>query len=376
MEKCHSMTKGLEKAGVKTHSIGLSDTLEQREYIEKNFLQDAAYTYEFGSKRKLYQGNNYFTKILNNLYVSSRYSLRLLLYAIRENVSFIIIPTTPIEVTLPTLVIGKIFGINVVTNIMEYLPVMPTYSKRKNILNKWSWKLVLKKSDAFIVISDFLYKKILKLTNKKQMILPAILPEFDSTSNVLEKNIVNRNPIFVYTSSSGYEDLLDFTLDSLAKIKNRGFELVITGNYPESEKLCWVEKISRLELNDKVRFSGFLSGDNLMEILKISDALLIPLLDNDRHKARFPQKVLGYMQLGKPVITTGVGELANYFKDGETMIMDNSVTVNGFSEKIVSVLDCPGKATKIGANGKIYVEDIFNMEAWGHKLKVFLQDIK
>ncbi len=39
------------------------------------------------------------------------------------------------------------------------------------------------------------------------------------------------------------------------------------------------------------------------------------------------------MQLGNPVVTTEVGEIAYYFKDGESVVMDDNVTVEGFSEK-------------------------------------------
>ncbi len=373
-EKCHLMTKGLEIAGVKTHSIGFSDTLEKREYLEEFFLKDTPYSFEYGTKRKLYQGGNYFTKILNNIYMSLRLFLSMLRYVIKEKVSFIIVPAQPIEVTLPTVIIGKIFRINIVTNVMEYYPAMPTYNNKKNLLNKLSWKLIVNKSNAFIVISNFLFDKIREITNKKLMILPAILPEVDDVLDVTVNGIDNNKTLLIYTSSAGYDDLLDFSLEALENIKDKDFEFVITGKYPDNEKLQWVEKISRLGLDDKVKFSGFLSDQNLMEMQRKSDALLIPLVNNDRHKARFPQKVLSYMQLGKPVITTHVGELAHYFKDGDTVVMDKSVTTKGFSEKIVTVLDDPKNSREIGLRGKKHVETYFNTEKWGNELKVFLKN--
>lgn len=366
------MTLGLEQAGVDTYSIGFSDTLEQREYLHDVFQNDNEYAYEHGVKRTLYQGKNYFTKILNNLYMAFSLFIRMFSYVSKEKTSYIIIPTQPIEVTLPSLIIGKIFGVDVISNAMEYYPALPAYNVKKNILIRWSWKLVVKYSDSFIVISDFLLEKMNKITKKKKMILPAILPV--STGNEKDAGLENNKDefLFVYTSSPAYEDLLDFTLESLAKIKGREFILVITGKYTDSALSHWSAKINELHLVDKVEFCGFLSEQDLINIQKKSDALLIPLIDNDRHKARFPQKSLGYMQLGHPIVTTNVGELARYFKDGDTAVMDGSVTTEGFAEKIQSVLDDRVLSRKIGLRGKKYVESYFNAEKWGRELKDFM----
>ena len=375
LEKHHLMTQGMEKAGQSAHSIGFSDTFQKREYFEKMYAQEALYTYEYGSNRSLYQGGNYFTKILNNVYMSTRFSLKLVSYVIKEKVTSIIIPPQPIEVTLPSIIIGKMFNINIIPNIMEYYPAMPSYKRKKNVLIRWSWRLIIRYSDAFIVISDFLYEKIDQLVDKKLMRLPAILPESDSLLKVVNDVSNKSAPLLVYTSSAGYEELLDFALESLSHIKEKKFEFVITGNYTGEIKSEFLTKIDRFGLKNKVRFSGFLSEDDLMSLQKESDALIIPLVNNERHRARFPQKILSYMCLGKPVVTTHIGEPAAYFIDGDNILMDESVTTLGFSQKVSFVLDNSELAKNIGLRGKKYVEEKFDMLTWGHNLKYFLQSI-
>ena len=81
------------------------------------------------------------------------------------------------------------------------------------------------------------------------------------------------------------------------------------------------------------------------------------------------------MALGKPIITTYVGEMAEYFIDEKTAIMDTTVTPDGLSKKIASILENPEHASKIGQNGSVIVKDTFSEVYWGEKLKKFLKRI-
>jgi len=375
MEKNHLMLNGLEKTGTKTYALGFCHSVENKEYFEKAHLGDVLYSYEYGYEGVLYQGGNVLSKLLNNLKIMLDYSIRLYRYCRKHRCSAIIVPPQPFELTLPTMLVGKLSGIKIVPNLMEYYPALPDYYKRKKLLQRLSWRMISKYSDAFIVISKFLKEKF-DATDKNIFILPAILSENNITNKHGRiENIESTCPKLIYTSSYAYDDLLQFCMDTLSIIKDKNFTLTITGDYPENVKEVWLEVIKNYGLDGKVIFSGLLSADELYKLQINSTALLIPLINNERHCARFPQKVLSYMALGKPIVTTFVGELAEYFTDGKTVIMDMTATPDGFAEKIVSLLDAPDKASEIGRNGSIAVRNIFSDASWGVKMKEFISQI-
>jgi len=361
MEKNHLMLNGLEKSGIKTYALGFCHGVANKEYFEKAHSGDVLYSYEYGYEGILYQGSNVLSKLFNNLKIMLDYAIRLYRYCRKHKCSAIIVPPQPFELTLPTMLVGKLSGIKIVPNLMEYYPALPDYCKRKKLLWRLSWRMISKYSDAFIVISKFLKEKF-DATDKEIFILPAIL----SKNNITNKhgqteNIESTCHKLIYTSSYAYDDLLD-----------KSFILIITGSYPENVKEVWLELIKNYGLDGKVIFSGFLSADELYKLQINSTALLIPLINNEQHCARFPQKVVSYMALGKPIVTTFVGEMAEYFTDGKTAIMDMTATTDGFAEKIVSLLNAPDKASEIGRNGSIAVRNVFSDASWGVKLKEFI----
>lgn len=380
MEKEYLLLNGLEKCGVKTHALGFSHSKSNKLYFENVYAKDALYSYSFGSERSLYQGSNYVEKMYSSLFLFFWFSIKLYKQLRAQPTSVIIIPTNPLEITLPAVILGKIFGAYVVPNIMEYEPASSSFNKMKSIFFRWSWALITKYSDAYIVISHFLEEKMKQLSEKAVFRLPAILPprstnEGRSSANCGYTTIVtlpDAVPTLIFTSSKGYDDLLYFCLDALSRLGDKEFYLAITGEYSSAAQQLWMERAKVMGLAGKVGFTGFLSDDEMYRLQILSKALLMPLLDNDRHRARFPQKILSYMRLGKPVITTKIGELDEYFKDTVTVLMDESVTAHGYSEKIRFLLDYPDQADEIGLRGSHYVESRFNEITLGKQLAKFL----
>ena len=384
MEKEFLMLNGLEQCGVTTHALGFSHSKSNRQYFENVYAKDALYSYTFGNERSLYQGSNYIEKLYSNLYLLFWFSFKLYRQLRMQPTSVIIIPTNPLELTLPAVILGKIFGIRVVPNIMEYEPALPSFHEKKAIFFRWSWALITKYSDAYIVISRFLEDKMKQHSGKAVFRLPAILPP---KSNGKEKCSVNGRsriletlpqgiPTLIFASSGAYDDLLTFCLDALSLLEDKDFYLTITGNYSTVTRQSWLEKTKVLGLAGKVGFTGFLSDDDMYKLQLHSKALLMPLLDNDRHRARFPQKILGYMRLGKPVITTSVGEFGEYFEDKVSVLMDESVTAHGYAENIRFLLDNPDQADEIGLRGSHYVESRFNESTLGKQLADFLISLR
>jgi len=386
MEKNHLMLMGLMEHNVEVIALGLCHSARSREYFDEVYGEEAGYQYDFGVIGSLYEGKYYITKLLNNLRIALLFSLKLIRLLFRCDISTIIIPSQPLELTLPALILGRLTGTNIVPNIMEYYPALPTFYNRKNLFQRWSWKLVLRYSHGFIVISRYLEEKLKADGARNVFRLPALLPDAkliapsDLEGVVSEiSNLCLDNPsvpIFIFTSSSAYDDLLEFCIDSLADIHDQKFLLVITGKYSDELKALWEKKAVELGMGGKIKFSGFLTDAQLLELQNNSTALLIPLLDNDRHQARFPQKIFSYMQLGKPIIATDVGEFKQTLSDGATALLATDATVASYARKINYAIDHPVVMREIGLRGRDFVKDNFSYRYWGGKLKEFLGRIE
>jgi len=376
MEKNHLILSGLAEHGVAVSALGLCYSDTYRKYFESVYGRHAKYEYDLGTKGSLFEGRNYASKLLNNLKLALLFSYKLIHVMMTKSVSVVIVPPQPIELTLPAAILCRILGAKFVPNIMEYYPALPAYHSRKNVFQRWSWGLVLRRADGFIVISKYLEEKLSSSVVTPAFRLPAILPDVavgvESDPEKAVSSIKNRIPILLYTSSKAYDDLLDFSIRATAYLTNQQFILMITGEYPDQERLKWLRLASSLGIDGRVEFTGFLTDAELLDLQLRSAALLMPLLDSDRHRARFPQKVLSYMQLARPIITTKVGEFALNFKDNETVVMDGDVTIPSYANKIRLVLGKPDQLKSIGLRGRDFVVERFGYRYWGGELKHFL----
>jgi glycosyltransferase involved in cell wall biosynthesis len=378
LEKYHLIASGLAESGLKVSVINLSHTEKSYNKFLLLFGNNFKYYFDPGPQGALNNGKYKITKLLNNIRLSSILSIKLLKALFLNNDTTIIIQPAHIEIVMPAIILGKLFKTTLISNIMEYGPALPSF--RKILFHRISWRLILKYSDAYIVISKFLLGKI---ENKKPAFyLPAIIDnEFlsitdDEKQGLAESvfNIDNHDdiPFFLFTSSSGYSDLLNFCLESLSLIKDMRFICLITGSYKDEEKTMWLEKIKKFGLKDKVKFTGFLGEKDLLLLQKKSTALLMPLLNTPQHKARFPQKILGYMRLKKPIISTKVGEIEGYFKDNINAFIDETISPAGYAEKINFVLGNAKVVSKVAQNGCRLVKNKFSYLSWGEELKTFI----
>lgn len=382
LEKYHLIASGLAESGLKVSVINLCHTEESYNKFLLLFGNDVKYYFDPGPQGALNKGKYKITKLSNNIKLGFILSKKLL-KALYPNIdATIIIPRESIEIAIPAIILSRIFQSTLISNIMEYGPALPSFPKI--LFHRISWRLILKHSDAYIVISKFLFEKIGH--RKPAFYLPAVIdnkslaitdnekPGLDESFFSIDNN--DDIPVLLFTSSSGYNDLLKFCLESLSLVKDRKFIFLITGNYKDKEKTIWLEEIRKIGLKDKVKFTGFLDERDLLLLQKKTTALLIPLLNTPRHKARFPQKILGYMRFKKPIISTKVGEIGDYFKDNINAFIDETISPVGYAEKIRYVLENRNLAIKTGENACKYIHNKFDYLHWGMKLKDFIVKLR
>lgn len=382
LEKMHLMADGLCQNGVSVKTFWLCHTEKTKSDFILYFGQRQRYSQHMGPVGTKYEGKHKISRAFNQLKLSIILFWNLFLECFQKKVKAVIIPRNYLLIIVPLILLKKVFRFDLIANIMEYSPCLPGFDNSFEL--KRSWKLILRYSDKFIVISHFLQKKVKVYgasfylpalldvgtvcgKSKKKIVVDTTIQSFNS----LHKGSGTRH-LLLYTCSSSYTDLLGFCIEAISLMKCKNFVLVITGSYPHEKKNRFLELIRKKELGDRVFFTGFLPEKELTALQMRSDALLIPLLDTARHKARFPQKIMQYLLLGKPVVSTNIGEMRYNFTHDLNAFLDDTVTPHGYAKAITNALNDGKRYNEVAKNSQSFVVSRFDYLQWGNKLSHFI----
>ena len=112
----------------------------------------------------------------------------------------------------------------------------------------------------------------------------------------------------------------------------------------------------------------------LIDYYRNAKALLIPLRDNVRDKARFPHKICEYVAAKGLVVTTNLGEMPYVFKDGENALVADGYDINTFSAKL-DMLATNQDFMSIRSNCYQMGLEHFDIHAYLTPMKAFLDSV-
>lgn len=241
-------------------------------------------------------------------------------------------------------------------------------------------KIIFKLFDGYIVISENL-KELMKMIVKKRCLLlkiPIITNEMPLEKFDYEEN--NQRDYIIHTGglSEKKEGILGI-IKAIHYVKHnyiKEIDLLFTGNLKSSiDKLIIEETIKELDLQDNIKFLGYISD---LEVLKYQRNALLGLInkpENLQNNFCFPTKLGEYLAIGKPVLATNVGEYMNYLINGFNSIIlkDNSPECLG--ENIIEVLKNKEYYENIGINGKITADLNFNYKVQCENINSFINTL-
>lgn len=130
-------------------------------------------------------------------------------------------------------------------------------------------------------------------------------------------------------------------------------EFVIAGSGPEEETLRLAAQ--HLDIANRVTFAPHVTS--FMPVIETFDVFVLPSLEQGLGTV-----MLEAMALGKPVVATKVGGVADFFVDGEHAIVVEKENHVVLSDKIEMLLDFPDKARKLAINGQNFVRERFHTQ--------------
>jgi glycogen(starch) synthase len=152
----------------------------------------------------------------------------------------------------------------------------------------------------------------------------------------------------------------DLAIDAMPSVLARypTARLTIAGDGSEREAL--ERRAERLAVSRAVEFPGWVAPDDVPALIARSSMVVMP----SRWREPFGLVALQAAQGGRPVVATSRGGLPEIVVPGETGLLVDSDHPRALAEAVVSLLDRPAVAARIGAAARERAERCFGWEVF------------
>ena len=200
---------------------------------------------------------------------------------------------------------------------------------------------VFKQADYFTAISQSLARRALEIRHDVPLeIIPngVDLEKFSSRVNVLEADTTlkflkqERSERYIITTSRLVEKNGVDTLIQALKYLPDYVQLMILGSGPDEAKLK--NLAAELGLNNRVKFFGHISGDQLPDYLSLADVFVRP-----SRSEGLGNSFLEAMYAGLPTIGTPVGGIVDFLHEGKTGWLCEVNNPQSIADKVLYILD-------------------------------------
>lgn len=268
-------------------------------------------------------------------------------------------------------IVALVLGLPLVIDNVEFFSSMKIPKSR---LVKWDNKLYDQYSSALankvVAISHFLAEIAAKHKDRKNILQIPSIVEFEK----FQSTAIAEEPFFLYCGHAGYFEVISFILSSYELLKEDQFALYLVSNGSEWEMKRLKERIASSPKSSRIKLFSRLPLQELIDLYMTSRALLIPLRPTQQDIARFPHKIGEYCASKKVILSTRIGEVAHFFKDGDTALISDKYDETEFASKMQFVMEHPEEAAAIGLRGHELGVQYFDHKALGIKLKSFLSE--
>jgi glycosyltransferase involved in cell wall biosynthesis len=153
----------------------------------------------------------------------------------------------------------------------------------------------------------------------------------------------------------------DILIAAAARLRRRGLELDVTiaGGGPEEERLRAAARAAGVE--DRVRFTGFLTQEELIPLYQGADVFVLPAV-LEIHWG-IPNVLVEALACRVPVVTTALPSLPELVDDGVHGLVARNRDPEDLADKIERLVRDPERRRRMGEAGRRRVEERFDLDA-------------
>jgi colanic acid/amylovoran biosynthesis glycosyltransferase len=139
------------------------------------------------------------------------------------------------------------------------------------------------------------------------------------------------------------------------------FELVLGGSGACEGKLKRL--VRELELEDRVRFPGFVTHDKVPEFMSSGDVFVMPsVIDATGDRDGLPTVILEALLHELPVVATDVCGIGEVIRDGETGFLVPQKDPFALAHAIAKVINNPDNSARTARQGRSLVQEEFDLD--------------
>ena len=281
------------------------------------------------------------------------------------------------------LLICKTLGIKFI-NILPEFYEKPSFTTLNISLIKWYdffWGInkLCVYADGIIVLSNFLKEYFFKSKHYDKPIL--IVPNLIDPSlfdEQLEQNN-NGNIIIGYAGTPTQKDGIIDLFNSFTCVTKDfpSAQLLIIGDITNGNSVIpeLIEHTKALGINDNVTFTGLVEYKEVPRLLNSCDILVLARPMGISAEAGFPTKLGEYFACKKPVVVTKVGDMKNYFKDSDTVVLAEPNNPLDISEGINKLIVDEEKRRKVAMSGYRWMLENLEYKKASTKIIDFIKKI-
>lgn len=276
-----------------------------------------------------------------------------------------------------TILCCRICGIKIVQEINEW-----SHNDHKSPLKKRLIEgPIIRKSHGALVISAYINKQVLR---KNPNIITEIIPVLEDPSRYASAPEQTDAPYCFWTGDvDGYLRDVIAVIEASALAWQAGyhFSLVLAGPCGNESRMRIHEAAEASGYpSEEISVPGFISEERLLDYCKKAYFFALPLWDNERSKARFPNKLAQFMFSGKPVITCRVGEVGRILYGTDSVLFYDAGDIVDFSLNMMHLFSDENRYLELCRLAKKVAGDNFSYLKYSDNLKSFftmvLQDSK
>ncbi|MBU2473244.1 MAG: glycosyltransferase family 4 protein, partial [Candidatus Omnitrophica bacterium] len=274
------------------------------------------------------------------------------------------------RIIIPIIFICRLLRVPVILDLCEWWPVFTNCSRREKAI---FFKYILEKVSGVITISEHIREKLKIIYGKKGINMPILKVPIlvDSVEWQLppsQSDDDSQKYVLWCGSLSGYPQTVKFLMRVMLELSNRKGEakLKLVGAITPFQIKQFRNYQRNLGLTEqRVEFVGYKRQEELKQQFSAATALLVPVGNTERELCGFHTKTGEYLASGCPIVTTNIGEPANYFKNGVNAMLCKPEDAKDFAHNIQLLLDSPQRAKAIGEAGQELAKTVFDYRIHG-----------
>jgi len=262
----------------------------------------------------------------------------------------------------------RLFFKSIINNFIFIFLVFPDLFKTPAL-----FRFSLRGLDKIIVSCEYIKRQICHLVDKdKVTVIYPLIENKVKYDDVSEPS--SFFTIFYFGAFYSGRGVIDL-IYAFLKLKDKFSELrlVIAGypKYEETSEMIVRSMVDKYDLKTRIDIHGYRM--DVMEELKKASVVSIPFHDGVLFQP--PLTLLEAMRMGKCVISTDCGAVAEFIADGQTGFLVQKKDINMLAGKIEYLIKNPEIVKIVGGNAKAAIEKKCNFQANSQKIKEILEEV-